>query len=194
MYSIQNLLLSFYLILSCIEFTINFSHFQFDTQVSDDCYHVLAKDCSGRQPVAVMVKDITAQQKEVILLLGGQTKIELTQNQQRNGLYGKAKLQVKINDQRAESLPRVIRAKDTGKLIAKIELMNEGSIQVISPQFQVATNGKYIVVFAANSLRNRTCGVCGNFDGEKVSVTYIHSTSFNNVTISHIFIQLHLYF
>ena len=150
---------------------MNFIVFQFDTEVTKDCYHVLAKDCSGRSPVAVLVKDITAQRKEVTLLLGAQTKIMLTQHQgqqQKSGVLNKAKLQVQINNQRAESLPRIIRAKDTGKLIAKIELMNDGAIQVISPEFQVATNGKYVVVFAANSLRNRTCGVCGNFDGEKV--------------------------
>lgn len=142
--------------------------YRFNKDISSDCYHVLAKDCSNREPVAVLVKDVTVEKKELTLLLGAQTKIELKQPNQERSIRGKAKLQVEINDQRVEQLPRVIRSKDTGKLIAKIELMNDGGIQVIAKQFQVATNGKYIILQAANSLRNRTCGLCGNMDGEKV--------------------------
>jgi hypothetical protein len=143
--------------------------YRFNKDVTSDCYHVLAKDCSGREPVAVLVKDVTAERKELTLLLGSQTKIQILQSQdQQRTFRGKSKLQVEINEQRVESLPRVIRAKDTGRVIAKVELMNDGGIQVYSQQFKVATNGKYVVLYAANSLRNRTCGLCGKFDGEKV--------------------------
>jgi hypothetical protein len=143
--------------------------YRFNKDVTSDCYHVLAKDCSGRDPVAVLVKDVTVENKEITLLLGGQNKIKLVQRKgQNNGLLGKAKLQVEHNDQRVESLPRVIRTQDNGRFVAKIELVNEGAIQIISRQFNVITNGKYIVVYAANSLRNRTCGLCSSFDGEKI--------------------------
>jgi len=46
--------------------------------------------------------------------------------------------------------------------------MQDGGIQVIAKQFQLATNGKYVHLQTVNSLRNRTCGLCGDFDGEKM--------------------------
>jgi len=143
--------------------------YRFNPNVASDCYQVLAKDCSGREPVAVLLKDATEQKKEIVLLLGGQTKIELNLPSQKvGGLYGRARMEVEVNEQKVESLPKRIFAKDSGEEIARIEPMEDGGIQVIAKEFQVATNGKWVYVQAANSLRNRTCGLCGDFDGEKV--------------------------
>jgi len=144
--------------------------YRFNEHVSSDCYQVLAKDCSGREPVAVLAKDITAEKTDLVLLLGGQTKIELNHpsTQQRpSKLFGRGKFEVEINDQKVDSLPHRVISKD-GEEIARIEEMHEGGIQVYAQQFQLATNGKWIHIQASNSLRNRTCGLCGDFDGERI--------------------------
>lgn len=138
--------------------------YEFHPNVASDCYQVLAKDCSGREPVAVLLKDATQERKEVVLLLGGQTKIELNQHSEHSSGsrgFGRSGFFVEVNEQQVESLPRVIFAKDSGEEIARIEEMEDGGIQVLASQFQVATNGRWVHVQTANSLRNRTCGLCG---------------------------------
>jgi hypothetical protein len=141
--------------------------YRFSSQAAEGCLHVLAQDCSEKYPVAVLVKDVAAQQNEVTILLGQKTKIQLTpQGQQK---LGKAKVQVSINGQRAESLPRSIQDKENRDSIVYIEQMHDGGVQVFSEHFDVATNGQYVAVYASNYLRNKTCGLCGDFDGEKVA-------------------------
>lgn len=143
--------------------------YRFSKNAFQNCYHVLAQDCSGRHPVSVLVKDISTDQQKVLVYLSSKTKIELIpqERNQRSNLQN-AKLQVKINGQRVETLPRVIRSKQDREVIARIEQTNAGGIQVITEHVDIETNAKHIIVFASNSFRNRTCGICGDFNGEKV--------------------------
>lgn len=140
--------------------------YRFSSQAAEGCVHVLAQDCSEQYPVAVLAKDIAADQSEVTILLGQKTKVQLTpQGKQR---LGKSKVQVRINGQRIESLPTQIRDQDSKQTVVYVEQMYDGGVQVFSEHFDVASNGQYIVVYASNALRNKTCGLCGDFNGEKV--------------------------
>jgi hypothetical protein len=140
--------------------------YRFSSQAAEGCVHVLAQDCSEQYPVAVLAKDIAAQQSEVTILLGQKTKVQLTP--QGKARLGKSKVQVRINGQRVESLPTQIRDQDSKQTIVYVEQMYGGGVQVFSEHFDVATNGQYIAIYASNALRNKTCGLCGDFNGEKV--------------------------
>jgi len=140
--------------------------YRFSSQAAEGCVHVLAQDCSEEYPVAVLAKDIAAQQSEITILLGQKTKVQLTP--QGKPRLGKSKVQVRINGQRVESLPTQIRDQDSKQTIVYVEQMYDGGVQVFSDHFDVATNGQYIAIYASNALRNKTCGLCGDFNGEKV--------------------------
>jgi hypothetical protein len=142
--------------------------YRFSSQAVEGCQHVLAQDCSEEYPVAVLVKDIAADQNEVTILLGQKTKIQLTPQAKQSRL-DKSKVQVRINGQRVESLPSSIRDQQSKQAIVYVEQMHDGGVQVFSEHFDVATNGQYVAVYASNYLRNKTCGLCGDFNGEKVA-------------------------
>jgi hypothetical protein len=149
--------------------------YRFSDKAGTNCYHVLAQDCSGRSPASVLVRDIATNQKKVVIYLNAKTKIELSpyenqQQQQRgNPLSQNSNMRVHINDQHVQSLPRIIRSKSSGRVIASIQQTQDQGVQVFSQYFDVATNAEYVVVFGSNQFRNRTCGVCGDFNGEKTA-------------------------
>jgi hypothetical protein len=140
--------------------------YRFSSKAAEGCVHVLAQDCSEQYPVAVLAKDIAAQQQELIILLGQKTKVQLTP--QAKSRLGKSKVQVRVNGQRIEALPTQIRDQETKEPIVYVEQMYDGGVQLFSEHFNVATNGEYIAIYASNALRNKTCGLCGDFNGEKV--------------------------
>lgn len=154
--------------------------YRFSPKVVEKCQHVLTQDCSGKYPMTVLVKDINTVHKIVTILLGGKTKIEIVP--QGSGLINRGSLVnsdltknfiVLVNGRQIQNFPEVIRLPEHSdfyhKYIAKIELMVNGGVQVISPRIRVATDAARVVIYGSNAYRNRTCGLCGNFDGEKVA-------------------------
>jgi len=145
--------------------------YKFSKDVTHNCEHVLTKDCSGKFPMAVLVRNINTDTKVVTVLLGAKTKIEILPVTGMRFLRNvEGKVVVKVNGQVVENFPKIIRLEENKeKLLAKIELMINGGIQVVTPRIRVATDLTRVVVIGHNDYRSRTCGLCGNFDGEKVA-------------------------
>lgn len=153
--------------------------YKFAPHVVEKCEHVLTQDCSGKYPMSVLVKDINTEKKVVTVLLGGKTKIEIIP---QGALINKGILVhdvhtefvVLVNGRQVQNFPEVVRLPEThhtwyNNYIAKIEVMVNGGIQVITPRIRVATDAARVIVYGSNVYRNRTCGLCGNFEGNKVA-------------------------
>ena len=148
--------------------------YSFNTQAVQGCQTVLAKDCSGRYPMAVLVKNIQQQYGQIVtILLGGGNKIQLIPSGSQQGSRQSGQgMTVKFNGQQIQ-LPKTIRASQqkSGEPIAEIMHMPNGGVQVIGRRIQVASDGKRIGLVISGMLRNRTCGICGDFDNEKVCIS-----------------------
>jgi hypothetical protein len=141
--------------------------YSFGESVATGCQHLLAKDCTGKYPLAVLVSDIHTQRKTVTVLLGGKTKIVIQPMTSFMALR-KGDYKVTVNGEIVNQYPKVIRHPVSNELIAILEHMNNGGIQVRSHRVKVATDGARVVVYGtSNDLKNKLCGICGNNDYEK---------------------------
>jgi hypothetical protein len=153
--------------------------YKFDMNIAPHCDHVLTQDCSGRWPMAVFVRDIHTDTKVVTVLLPGATKIEIMPVSRSPTHWIRKEtdqLRVLVNGEIVNQFPRMIYFKDSHRdmnmdnnFIAKIDIMVHGGIQVITPRLHVATDCNRVVLRGDNAYRNRTCGLCGDFDGEKTA-------------------------
>jgi hypothetical protein len=150
--------------------------YKFNKDVTQHCEHVLTSDCSGKWPMAVLVRNINTDNKIITMLLGAKTKIEImptttmimTRFNRHHIENDENRFRVLVNGQVVSTFPHVIHVGEEHK-IAKIEMMVNGGVQVRTQRIHVATDCNRVVVFGYNDFRNRTCGLCGNFDNEKIS-------------------------
>jgi len=154
--------------------------YSFNRKVVQQCQTLLARDCSGRYPMAVYAKNIQQNEEQIVtILLGQQTKIQLipknadtvsSKGGKTSGVSSNSPIIVRVNNQEI-SLPHIIRDKQSSNKqpIAEIMQIPNGGIQVLGRRIQVASDGQRILLKIHELLRNRTCGICGDFDNEKVA-------------------------
>jgi len=115
----------------------------------------------------VLVKDIHTERKMVTVLLGGKNKITIQPLSAFMGLR-KGNFKVMLNNQVVTEFPKRIHHPQSHELIATVELMLNGGVQVLTHRVKVATDGARVALYGHNDLKNRLCGICGNADYESV--------------------------
>lgn len=158
--------------------------YTFDPEAADNCVHVLAQ-VSGPASVSVLAENLGTKVVKTTVLLPSNYRIDLlpvprnqqqTQNEDTNESNSSEEAQsanlkseterVLVNGKSVPELPVVLRDGEN-KFIARVEVATDGSLQVFSPVVKVTTNGRSIVIFGSEIMRNSTVGICGDFNGEK---------------------------
>jgi len=133
------------------------------------CFHVIAKDCSRPNGVTVLAKQAPQGEKIVKILMGTQ---EILVVPTPSSSPSRPSLMVKINGSPVTPMgshqPHELR--EEGRVVLRIVKNNEGEVLVETPYngIKVICNGVNVKVEASNMLRGRMCGLCGDFDGEKM--------------------------
>ncbi|CAG0893655.1 unnamed protein product [Darwinula stevensoni] len=140
-----------------------------------ECWHLLAKDCSKEAPVAVLAKESSSTGK-VIKVLVGPHKVLIKPVSPVSAVSGSVpEIQVLLDGQPIHLSPtekKVITSSGSPhkKVLEFIKYKNH-EIEVESPLYgvKVVTDGERIKVEVSNIYRGRMCGLCGDFNGEKVA-------------------------
>jgi len=125
------------------------------------CEHLITADCSKYHRFGVTTRSMQGNQRQVKIYLK-KNVVEIVPSS--SGLLVQVNGQIK-NVPVSESVEVVI----SGEVIATISKTLDGVIVVRSPQLllnELRTNGKVIQVFPSLLLRNKLCGVCGDFNGQ----------------------------
>lgn len=135
-----------------------------------ECYHVIAKDCSRTTGITVLAKQ-GPQGEKIVKIIKGSHQIVLVPTPSTSS--SKPSVAVKINGSPLSPLAHneahVIKA--AGQVVLKITKKTSGEIEVRAPARGIAviSDGLNIRVEASNMLRGRMCGLCGDFNGEKMA-------------------------
>jgi len=125
------------------------------------CEHLITADCSKYHRFGVTTRSIEGNQKQVKIYLK-KNVVEIVPSS--SGLMVHVNGQIK-NVPVSESIEVTV----SGEAIATISKTLDGVIVVRSPQLllnELRTNGKVIQVFPSLLLKNKLCGVCGDFNGQ----------------------------
>lgn len=134
------------------------------------CYHLVAKDCSMRSRVAVLAKQLPEGLK-VVKMIAGKHIIEVIPSPSTSRLRPHLKVRLNGAPETPISPSEVKKLKSEGITIVKISKRTDGEITVEAPLkgLKVITDGYIVKVQASNTLRGRLCGLCGDFNGEKLA-------------------------
>jgi hypothetical protein len=135
-----------------------------------ECFHLIAKDCSRPAGISVLAKQ-GPQGEKIVKIIAGQHEVVLVPGP--NTSPARPSVVVKVNGQVVSQLPHnhAHEIKQNGETVIKILKRTDGEISVNAPSkgLKVISDGLNIRVEASNMLRGRLCGLCGDFNGEKMA-------------------------
>jgi len=134
-------------------------------EVSPNCWHLLAKDCTEAARFAVFVKPSPSGKETTIVL--GKTEVHIVPS----GQYPQISINGKQVHLTPENLNHPIYEYENGYQVVMIKLLPSGKIQIYSPLYQVKVyhDGKNVIVEPFSTYRGRMCGLCGDLNGERVA-------------------------
>lgn len=149
---------------------------QIDTNVAQGCYHLLTADGSGKDTMAVLAKNLGTDNVKLQLILS-QNKIQLSSQRSvpraRLSQIEQANDIVATVNGQSVALPFTIRKQgqrgESNDYVARIQPHPSGGVQVLTPKNDIAFDGSKIIIFADDIYRNKTVGLCGDFNGEQVA-------------------------
>jgi hypothetical protein len=150
---------------------------RFNPAATKGCYHLLTADCSGEHTMAISAKNLGTQDIKLKIVLSG-AKITVGKQQSGQGIVRLIKatqtraLTVSVNGKEVE-LPYTVREQNqrskSNDFVARIRDMPNGGVQIETRRQQIAFDAERVVIYGSETYRNVTCGMCGDFDGEKVA-------------------------
>jgi hypothetical protein len=133
----------------------------------DDCFHLLSGDCSKDRSFGIFARDMKPDRnrRELKVFLGDITLV-LTPSERRNDPYF-ADIRVTVDNEEL-TLPAntwrsiKVRGEDYGSIFRS----SDNVFQLKSNKYfaHFMFDGSRVVVYASNLLKDKLCGVCGNFN------------------------------
>jgi len=135
----------------------------------NNCYHLLFRDCSEKIPVAVMAKTLTGLNKEVKILAGiaeiVMTPVSATNMKIQLIVKGKP---VPVDAQ--PGVPLIIRNEQGLEILEIVRYQdNVYLVNAIQESLWVLFDGKNAEISGSALLRSRSCGLCGDLNGENTA-------------------------
>merc|ERR1712126_52647 len=136
-------------------------------EVSPNCWHLIAKDCSEEATFAVFVKPSPAGKETKIVL--GKTEVHIVPSSQQP--------QVSINGKKVpmpmtpEALNHPVYEYEQGYQAVLIKPLPSKKVEISSPLYQVKVyhDGQNVIVEPFSAYRGRMCGLCGDLNGERMA-------------------------
>jgi hypothetical protein len=131
----------------------------------DDCFHLLSSDCSKHHSFGILARNMKHEQnKREVKVFLGKASLLLTPTEQRGD---NQEIRVKVDNQDLEvpiNAKRQIKVQD--EVIGTIFRSSDNVFEVKSSEYnaQFRFDGSRVVIFASQMLKDKLCGLCGNFN------------------------------
>jgi len=144
---------------------VTFDNTSYEAELSQQNYHLLAKDRSGQAKFAVLAKQADQQNKHVKILIGN-TQVKLSAT---GSSSSPPQVQVDGKDVQVSTEGPTEFEDDEGEVELRLVATKDGYIKVSAPQegIKVASDGERIVITASQLHSNNLAGLCGDFNGEQ---------------------------
>lgn len=141
----------------------------------NDCMHLLFMDRSNIVPVAVLAKSNSQSESKVLEILSGLAKLTLkpkSSSKEASGLEINMKIQDEnMNIEINQGETKTIKEKKTNLAVAIIRRYKDNVYNIYFPRemWRVITDGVRVEIVAPRYVGGRSCGLCGDFNGENTA-------------------------